>query len=92
MDPYMVQHWLAWSIVVVLLMLGAWMKMGSYLFYLGLAALLALVEAILRFRLSIQIVSFVVASIVLVCGSWAISSRMQKRKTALPGDRPPPGH
>jgi len=91
MDPYMVQHWLVWSIVVVLLMLGAWMKMGSYLFYLGLAALLALVEAILRFRLSIQIVSFVVASIVLVCGSWAIASRMQKRRAALSGERHPPG-
>jgi membrane protein implicated in regulation of membrane protease activity len=91
MDPYMVQHWLVWSIVVVLLMLGAWMKMGSYLFYLGLAALLALAEAIRGFRLSIQIVSFVVASIVLVCGSWAITSCVQKRRAALSGERPPPG-
>ncbi len=92
MGPYMVQNWLVWSIVVVLLMLGAWMKMGSYLFWLGLAALLALVEAILHFGLWVQIVSFVMASIVLVCGSWAISSRMQKRKTAIPDERPPAGN
>lgn len=81
MDPCMVQHWLVWSILTALLMLGAWMKMGSYLFYLGLAAIIALVEALYCFRVSVQILSFVAASIVLVCGSWAISARVQKKKT-----------
>jgi membrane protein implicated in regulation of membrane protease activity len=84
----MVQHWLVWGILTALLMLGAWMKMGSYLFYLGLAALIALVEAVYRFSLSVQILSFVAASIVLVCGSWTISARVQKRKS---GGQPPAG-
>ena len=87
----MVQHWLVWSILTALLMLGAWMKMGSYLFYLGLAAVIALVEAVYRFRVSVQILSFVVATIVLVCGSWAISARIQKRKSGGSGTRPPRG-
>lgn len=84
MDPYMVQHWLAWGIVAALLMLGAWMKAGAYLFPLGLAALLALGESIANVRLLYQVVSFVTASCVLVLIHYAFSARMQKRKAAPP--------
>lgn len=64
MDPYIVQHWLVWAIVAALLMFGAWMRMGSYLFYLGVAALIALAEALLRLRLRWQLGSFIAASVV----------------------------
>jgi len=75
MDPSVVQHWLVWAIIAALLMLGAWLRMGSYLFYLGLAALLALAEAVLHIRLRWQLASFVAASAVFALLSWAVSSR-----------------
>jgi membrane protein implicated in regulation of membrane protease activity len=75
MGPYIVQHWLVWGIVVALLMLGAWMRMGFYLFYLGLAALLALVEALFHVRLRWQLASFVAASAILAYLNWAIAAR-----------------
>jgi len=86
----MVQHWLVWSIVTALLMLGAWMKMGSYLFFLGLAALLALGESVCNARLSVQIVSFVVASCVLALLHYACVSGMQKKRARSGGGEPPP--
>lgn len=83
----MVQHWLVWSIVTSLLMLGAWMKMGSYLFFLGLAALLALGESICNARLSVQIVSFVASSCVLALLHYACVSGMQKKRERSGGDQ-----
>ncbi|MCX6356857.1 MAG: hypothetical protein NT045_03110 [Candidatus Aureabacteria bacterium] len=79
MDPNVVQHWLVWSIVAALLMLGGWLKTGSYLLMLGIAALLSLVEAILHVRLVVQVVSFVAASAILVLINWAVATRLQKR-------------
>jgi membrane protein implicated in regulation of membrane protease activity len=71
MDPYMVQPWLPWALVATLLILGAWMRMGPSLFALGVAALIAMVEAILKYPRRVQIASFVAASCVLVFVHWA---------------------
>lgn len=75
MDPYTVQPWLPWALVTALLMLGAWMRMGSSLFVLGIAALVALVEALLKYPRWVQIVSFVAASGVLAFANWAMGRR-----------------
>lgn len=72
MDPYTVQPWMPWAVVTALLMLGAWMRMGSSLFVLGIAALVALVEAVLRYPRWVQIASFVAASCVLAVLHWAL--------------------
>ena len=72
MEGYDIQPWLVWGIVSALLMMGAWMRVGAYLFYLGLAALLALVESLFEVRLRWQVVSFVAASCVFAFCYWCL--------------------
>lgn len=72
MDPYTVQPWMPWTLVTALLMLGAWMRMGSSLFVLGIAAIIALVEAVLKYPLRVQVASFVTASCILAFAHWAV--------------------
>jgi|ADurb_Cas_01_Slu_FD_contig_31_2661485_length_1573_multi_6_in_0_out_0_2 membrane protein implicated in regulation of membrane protease activity len=72
MDPYTVQPWMPWAVVTALLMLGAWMRMGSSLFALGIAAAIALVEALLRYPLAAQVATFVVSSGALVFAQWVL--------------------
>ncbi len=75
MEGYVIQPWLVWGILAVLFILGAWMRMGSYLLCLGLAALVALVEATSQLTLKWQIGSFVIASCLFVFLSWLFRGR-----------------
>jgi len=90
MGPYEVQHWHAWLIVVVLLMLGAWMRMGSYLLLLGIAAIIALIEAWMKVRLPWQVATFVAASLILSLIHWAMASRKGGKGKPSTGDTSPP--
>ncbi|MDD5557165.1 MAG: hypothetical protein PHN82_07950 [bacterium] len=83
-----VQPWLVWGILAAVLMLGAWMRMGSYLYWLGAAAILALVEAAAGCRLAIQIATFAAASSVPALLQRAVSSR---RRAGGRGAQRPPG-
>lgn len=80
MEGYVIQPSLVWSILVVLFMVGAWMRMGSYLWCLGLAALIALVELGFDIALRWQIGSFVIAS-----GAFYFLSRSFRGKSGRAG-------
>ena len=81
MEEYGIPPWLVWGIVTVLLMMGAWMRLGVYLFYLGVAALLALGEAIYGVSLRWQIVSFVAASSILSLCYWYLGGRAARARS-----------
>jgi membrane protein implicated in regulation of membrane protease activity len=92
MDPYTVQPWLPWALVTALLMMGAWMRMGSSLFVLGVAALVALVEAALKYPRRVQIASFVAVSCVLAFLQWAYGRRRRAvAARCCRGEHDPPG-
>lgn len=87
MEGYTIDPWLVWSVVTVLLMLGAWMKMGAYLGYLGIAALLSLLEAkVLGWEVPWQIGSFVAVSLLLFLFYWNISGKKASGKGDVPGE------
>ncbi|MEI6632553.1 MAG: hypothetical protein WCP22_01910 [Chlamydiota bacterium] len=88
MDPYTVQPWMPWALVTALLMMGAWMRMGSSLFVLGIAALVALVEALLKYPRPVQIASFVATSGVLAFAHWAIGHRRRGGEPRRCGKEP----
>jgi membrane protein implicated in regulation of membrane protease activity len=75
MEGYVIQLWLVWSILAVLFMLGAWMRMGAYLWGLALAALIALVESIYPMALKWQIGSFIIASGLFFFSGWLLKGR-----------------
>ena len=85
-EGYAIQPWLVWSVLAALLMLGAWLRMGGYLLCLGLAALLALVEALAGARSLWQIASFIVASCVLFLLYWGMYGKKNMEKTSPKGD------
>jgi membrane protein implicated in regulation of membrane protease activity len=70
-DPNTVQPWMPWAVVATLLLLGAWMRMGSSLLALGAAAVVALAEAVAGYGLRVQIASFATASCILALLQWA---------------------
>lgn len=88
MDPYTVQPWMPWALVTALLMMGAWMRMGSSLFVLGIAALVALIEALLKYPRPVQIASFVAASCVLAFAHWALGRKRSGGEPCRCGKEP----
>ncbi len=91
MEGYTIQPWLVWAVVTVLLMLGAWMRMGAYLACLGTAALLSMLEAkAFGWEVPWQIGSFIAVSIVLFLFYWNISGK-KGPESAAAGEGGVPG-
>ena len=77
MDPNTVQPWMPWAVVATLLLLGVWMRMGSSLLPLGVAAVVALAVAVAVYGLGVQIASFATASCILALLQWAYGRRRE---------------